>query len=485
MDPTEGKGSSVTVVVEVTFPFGYVHATPWGRHVNEGFVEWPLSPWRLLRGLVSVWKTLLPELAEDAVLPVLRSLSELPEIDGALRAEGSIRSYLPAEGHRSGAFKPDTDLVVDSFASVRPGTGISYRWSADLDQRGRDVLSKLVCALPYLGRAESLCDGSVRFDNGQGAWSRALADDSGVGSRTLVPTLPFDLDELCVSIGTMRRGGRLLPPGARWVRYETDAPIAAASSSVRPTPAPRVQAARFALSGPAPVSVRQTVVVAETMRRATMSQFGDQNDGATSEVLAGKDAAGVRLEGNRHAHWLPLDLDHDRLIDSILVWALDGLGSDDLAALSSIRRLRFHGGDRLGSTTSLNVALEAAGDLDELGLAEAKMIGPAVVWRSLTPFLPQRHRKRQSLEAFLHECVGRELRARGLNTKFEITELRGESWGSYRRHRRQERMAQARPGFGLKLHFAEPPQTDGGAWTQPICIGQLAHFGMGRFGPVR
>ena len=30
------------------------HATPWDAHVNEGRVEWPPSPWRLLRALVAV-----------------------------------------------------------------------------------------------------------------------------------------------------------------------------------------------------------------------------------------------------------------------------------------------------------------------------------------------------------------------------------------------------------------------------------------------
>ena len=30
--------------IELTFPAGRYHATPWGRHVNEGAVEWPLLP---------------------------------------------------------------------------------------------------------------------------------------------------------------------------------------------------------------------------------------------------------------------------------------------------------------------------------------------------------------------------------------------------------------------------------------------------------
>src|ERR1017187_8002904 len=35
------------------FSTGSYHATPWGHHVNEGLVEWPPSPWRLLRALIA------------------------------------------------------------------------------------------------------------------------------------------------------------------------------------------------------------------------------------------------------------------------------------------------------------------------------------------------------------------------------------------------------------------------------------------------
>jgi len=40
-------------LIELRFPAGRYHATPWGSHVNEGAVEWPPSPWRLLRALIA------------------------------------------------------------------------------------------------------------------------------------------------------------------------------------------------------------------------------------------------------------------------------------------------------------------------------------------------------------------------------------------------------------------------------------------------
>ena len=44
------------VIIKLRFPGGRYHATPWGRHVNEGAVEWPPSPYRLVRALYDAWK---------------------------------------------------------------------------------------------------------------------------------------------------------------------------------------------------------------------------------------------------------------------------------------------------------------------------------------------------------------------------------------------------------------------------------------------
>lgn len=467
----------MAVLIEATFPFGYVHATPWGTHVNEGAVEWPVSPWRLLRGLVATWKTRLPELNDERVLPVLDALASPPAIRMDPRTESSIRTYLPAEGHRHGAVKPDTDLVVDAFAAVAPGTGLAYLWPAELSSDQQQVLGELVAALPYLGRAESVCEASVRFDGDErGGWTHPATDASGVGRRVLVPTQPSDLSELCMRIQEMRRGGRLVPAGADWIRYEVaEALPDAPRRAVRRPRAMVRHAAQFALSGAEPVSVRQTLVVAEALRRAAMSKYGNLGGGGASEVLAGKDAEGKPLRGNRHAHWVPVDADGDGLLDTALVWATDGFDRRDVAALGAIRQLRFHGGDGMRTGRTLDVGLEIVVDeLSDPRLGLGGVGGRSSRWRSATPFLPQRHRARDDVDTWLHGCVARELAARGIDAAFELVPDRSTSWGSFRRYRRQERLHQARPGFGFELRFER-------SVSGPISIGALSHFGMGRF----
>ena len=64
--------------IDLTLLAGRFHATPWGRHVNEGEPEWPPSPWRLLRALVSSWKRTAPHLSEKELQPLFSKLAEAP-----------------------------------------------------------------------------------------------------------------------------------------------------------------------------------------------------------------------------------------------------------------------------------------------------------------------------------------------------------------------------------------------------------------------
>jgi CRISPR-associated protein Csb2 len=469
----------MTVVLDVAYPFGYVHATPWGTHVNEGAVEWPPSPWRLLRALVATWHTRCPDLPADVLVGLLSTLAEPPAVRTAARTEASVRSYLPDESHRSGS-AANTDLVVDAFAAVAPGTGVSYRWDADLDPAAAAALEHLAAALPYLGRAESICEAVARFDDTDvdEGWIEPSDDVSGRGRRALVATAPVDLDAISVQIRTMRKSGWRRPPGTRWVRYGVDEPLRPQPPTRPPRRLEPVVAVRLVLHGTG-ISVRQTLAVAETVRKAAMSVYGRQHEGGASPQLAGKDADEVPLTDHRHAHWLPIDTNGDRLLDVVVVWVPGGLSDDEVAAIDALRTLRFSEGSGLDGR-HLDVGIEAtirAGAADAWGTMVPGLRGPARRWRSVTPFLPTRYRKGEEPQQFLFDLVRRELQHRQLPGPDDIVVTRRESWGSFRRHRRSEPLRQARPGFGFDLTFSDEV-------TGPLCLGALSHFGMGRFEPM-
>ena len=129
----------------------------------------------------------------------------------------------------------------------------------------------------------------------------------------------------------------------------------------------------------------------------------------------------------------------------------------------------------------VELLFQAAGPVEQVA---PELCGPARRWRSLTPYLPVRHRKRESLDEYLAADVAAEL---GYRPQFgTCRRRRSPAWTrsrdagpvgeEFRRYRMTEDMSQSRPGLGLRLEFAEPV-------TGPLLLGQLSHFGYGIFVP--
>jgi CRISPR-associated protein Csb2 len=115
--------------------------------------------------------------------------------------------------------------------------------------------------------------------------------------------------------------------------------------------------------------------------------------------------------------------------------------------------------------------------------AAPELPGPARRWRSLTPYLPVRHRhpKRETIDEYLTADVRAELAYRDLPpaqvTRSEPGEGQTDAWAQrFRRYRMRETLGQARPGRRLVLEFP-------GEVTGPLLLGQLSHFGYGIFVP--
>jgi len=134
---------------------GRYHATPWGRHVNEGAIEWPPSPWRLYRALLATgyrrlgW-TSLPETART----LFEKLSGcIPSWRLPRASSAHTRHYMPDYAGASGRV-----LDAFAFAGQQP---LFAELDVDLTPPEHEVLVQLVERMPYLGRAESWVTGSV------------------------------------------------------------------------------------------------------------------------------------------------------------------------------------------------------------------------------------------------------------------------------------------------------------------------------------
>lgn len=150
--------------IVMTFPGGRYHATPWGHHVNEGLIEWPPCPWRLLRALLA---TGYAKLGWSDVPPAGRRLFEslagvLPTYQLPQASAAHSRHYMPIGELAKGVEK--TTLVFDTWANVGDGE-LLVRWDCQLDDEAARLFAQLVDLLGYLGRSESWVEARVVPDD--------------------------------------------------------------------------------------------------------------------------------------------------------------------------------------------------------------------------------------------------------------------------------------------------------------------------------
>lgn len=415
------------LAIEVRLTQGRFHATPWGRHVNEGVPEWPPSPWRLLRALCSSWLSLgEPEGFAQLVSELAR---EAPLFHLPAHGVGHLRRYLPVGEKRR--------LGLDSFVSVEEP--MLFLWpELQLGAEQLTLLDELLEGLPYFGRSESLA--RLRRGEAAAATARPLLPQEQCDAVVPVfcPLPSVRVEQLMMGTGQMRRERRNRPAGSTWLLYRWLEPGAT------PSPAERERLLIYRLRGRVP-RWEEALSLADKVRRAIL-KLGD-----VSAAVLGKVEGQARTDGHRHLHLLPDGEASSRSPSRLLLWAAEGFAPADLALLST---LRWVDGIEL---------------VPDDGLAGWEERGR--VWRSLTPFLCSRHPRRGRDEA--EEQLLRECALRGLPEP-HVELLPGE--GRKFLVRRGSKDGPPGPLSWFRLTF--PQELEG-----PLCLGASCHFGMGRFVP--
>lgn len=503
----------MSVAVLMRFPHGQYQATPWDAATNSQTSEWPPSPWRLVRALLSVWHTRHPEINGADVESVLFQLSGPPVYWMPPTGPGHTRHYLPKAEQRTGLNL--TELTLAPFLSVDPHAELVIAWpSTELTERQRTTLEKLVGSLPYLGRAESVVDARVldAVPEPPPTWENWLPNEMGT-QRLMCPTLTATREELEISPTQMRKGRRLIPEGSRWVTYE-------AVLGARETPtheahgARTIRAMHWRLESKGPFREQYGILATERLRQAALSVLGHPNNsGRDSHNSLGEQARKhdryllsghveeKQPEQHQHAHWL-WDSDNG-IIHDLYLWIPDPGGLSERTALDILRSRttqelvppRSYKDERGQMTLRL-------GDWSPHGFVESQLFlvsygGPEVLtnlrlfpqhptkrWRSVTPHVLNRRGKRhQSIESLAREDVEAELRYRSgdeIPMLLSCT-LRREPEGRrhplFRTYRWHEDMGKQRRSVLLDLEFESPIQG-------PLLLGGLSHFGFGRYEPA-
>ena len=479
------------VTIKFTFTANRYHATQWGRHVNEGVLEWPPSPWRMLRGIVATWRrTLLPDIPTDRVEPILEALvSEYPKFHLPAASTGHTRHYMPYnEGTRE-----RTTLVLDPFVAIQPKQSLFAVWpNVNLDSQQRSDLERILRNMPYLGRAESWVSAELtsgRYETNSYALEDGVLPEGNLEIvRTLVPNSDIGLEELQVETSELRGEGRIDPRDAHWYPYVRRRDCFTSFRTERPGRVARGEGAkvvRFALSGKVLPMAFDTLRWGEVARDAAMSHYdGRRNREARSATLSGKDGAGEPLRGHRHAFYLPTDEDGDGRLDHLTVWVPGGLDEKEFKAVVSVQEL-----NRGDGRDPIQLAYQAHGKLDDF-IGVSRLFGKSKQWRSLTPYVVTRHRKRNSDSP--EEQIKREIALRCPDRRLRYAKLKdprrriepmqqGRSDGfrpfDFFRYRRGGG-SNAGGAFNFKLEFEEEV-------CGPIALGFACHYGLGLFVPSR
>lgn len=472
----------MALILDVTLPFGRYSATPWGRHVNEGAVEWPPSPWRIVRALAASWHIHHPGLAADEVRSALEVLCAPPAYHLPRHVTSTTRHYLPDANDKKA--KRSTDLALNPFVAVSPGEKMRVVWEAPHTDAQLSTLARLAGTVFYLGRAESRVTLEVsEADEAPPGGLIAMSGDEVEGQSTLdllVPMVPLDWDAIHATSGRLHKDGLTAPPSTRWITFRTPDPeFRRGKGPDRPTPAP-VQIMQFALSGRGRPSMANAALLSAFFRRAVTSRA--QDDPSLHGHTPGDGSVRrPREDDHRHAHYLVLnDLASGRQIDRLVIWVPEGIPPAAVSRLAELASLRIpeHLQRRLGAT--VEVALEQVGPPANL---DPRLVGTTTHWRTLTPVTTARHRKnRQTAGEFLQGVVRRELSHRGFpSSDFEVSvdqvpdaDVAGPLQA--RRMYRARRLGRERQhtGFHVALTFTEPVRG-------PLALGSLAHFGLGTF----
>lgn len=512
-------------VLELKFPAGRYHATPWGRHVNEGAVEWPPSPWRILRALIATWHwKAKADVSELVIQSLLGSLAQPPHFQLPPATSAHTRHFMPiVEGKNEKRTK-----IFDTFIQLAETDRVLVWWDVNLPPEQLSALKTLADRVGYLGRAESLVEARVldevagiepnALPLAQGArtpektelvrvltalnssdydkWraefhanNRPLDNDTKKSARKAkivkAPDVPKDLfSALHADTGELQAAGWNLPPGAQFLNYSRP------ENAFAPATKPRYRrtgaiptVARFALASAVPPSITKALAVAEQIHTVLCKKSNGHHT-----------FTGAHAEGHRHAHIFCESIgDNNGHITHVTIFAEEGF---DYGATEALRSLQWTWGFK---GHDLRLVLHGIGTPDSF--KECALFATATKWRSLTPFISTRHAKtyrdgRPKIDSANGWQIGSDahdlLRLLALNERTEAAVIHQETEGS-------------RPyGFGARRFQSLQFQTvrysglgsrgsgNGSAFsitlrkpvTGPIALGYGAHFGLGLFVPA-
>ncbi|WP_437723780.1 type I-G CRISPR-associated protein Csb2 [Sorangium sp. So ce861] len=493
------------VILRQAFPLGRFHATPWGASAfDDPYGEWPPSPFRLVRAIVARFHQLARERGEaaEALEDLVRALVTC-EVRYHLPPTASrgpaVRQYLPdidirwnpagLKDQAKGAMKVSKRFLAQDNCIAVPPDGAIY-WFLDgpnwTDAR-LALLDACLARITYFGRAEAITDIDRVVERPSGIDVNCELTDRR--ERGAVPVLCACRDmTAAMASDEAALHGSTVPPGAVW-RFAVRPPKPAPRRAAITRRYERTQLIQFALGASVepPMEAIATItgrfrgrVLREALTAlndGALTRWNDASPGLRARIagLAGKDAAGLPLEGNAHA--------------SYLVWC-DGRR---LTRLFVYRARPFEPWEQDAMRRAAEAPLEWSQTESEGWTVRMVPLDSAVpppsgfdgilsrTWSSVTPFVPARYsfdrRGRDKKGEMPQDQIVEELARRGWPPA-EVAAIDDAGW--VRVHAPKRRVGgatnNARRSFHVRLTFAKPV-------VGPLLLGHSSFFGLGLFKP--
>jgi CRISPR-associated protein Csb2 len=464
------------VTIKLSFPWGRYYAHPWGINPTRlREAEWPPSPWRLLRALVSAWFRAHPGQVPnvDCVALIEALGNELPDIGFEKVSFGHTVHWQP----NYGAAGPE-DKAAASYKNTRHENhfvavhgAVLFRWSnVELSPVTRQMLDSLLAELSYFGRAESLCHAEVCSDESHPTsigWCRPSFSSDGINAARKISASCRDVfcpnpRDFRITDLWARRAVGLAPDapnapahlvdellssdmkadGASTVSYQMPAgwpekwvvriPRTAKPAN-KPAPSEGPKVAHylcFSLQCRVPLLPKFIVPLSEQFRKAANSHLCKvHGDGVSSFALLGhaNDRPTDAKGDHQHAFYLPMRArnDSEDFLRELHIWCPYGFTQAEVEILLRIGRLDWGGGKYPVRPVLSAISKEPPSEVPfSIGKTASR------VWRSASPFVPPRYfyrggrgkitlKVKDQPENQLIEC----LKAAGITTAGEIRRL--------------------------------------------------------------
>jgi CRISPR-associated protein Csb2 len=438
--------------IELRFLAGRYHATPWDQHVNEGGIEWPPCPFRLLRALVATWHLKArAELGDAEVTELVEALaSAMPSYELSRSTAAHTRHYMPIGQIKDGVER--TTKVFDTFLDVGRDVSIRVIWpTLSLSNSHERTLDVLLQRLGYLGRAESLVEAKLVQSSAtdpREAIAHAnvmpLEPDRSLTSeeeivRVLCPLTSSEIQiwrmrvfeaELERRLADKRSAAKAKgkdPDAQKLTKSDKDKvdstlpknlmealqvdtgelrrqgwsgiPATRWVDYVRPRELESHPRARSAIKKPIPPTVARFALASQVRPRLTDAvslaervrvALMARSDGAP--IFSGKDALGNPRRGHGHTFILPEANGAHGRITHVTLYAPDGFNRTERDALSGLRKLWGRDGH------DIQLVLLGVGQREDfagtnLEAGQCPLFVRSERWMSRTPFVPTRHAK--------------------------------------------------------------------------------------------